>query len=53
MACRVDWCGTIEEGIVEGVDTIRNRAVVYLRSSKEAVEVNTWDFQEVNGKTKR
>ncbi len=53
MACRVAWCGNIEYRIVEVVDTINNRAVIYLRHEKEAVEVNTWDFKEVNSKIKR
>ncbi len=53
MLCKVDYQGNNEDGIVESVDTANNRAVVYLRGQKEVVEVNTWDFNEVNGRSKR
>ncbi len=53
MACRVDYNSTIEDGIIEVIDTPKHRAMVYLVGPKRAVEINVWDFTEVNGKVKR
>ncbi len=30
LACRVDYGGVVEDGIVEGIDMAKHRAIVYL-----------------------
>ncbi len=53
MKCRVDYCGNVEEGIVEVVDQIKHKVIVYLVNRRCVVAVYTWEVEEVNQKQRR
>ncbi len=53
FACRVDYAAGIEDAIVKTVDTIKHRAIMYLVRVVVAIEINVWDFAEINSKVKK
>ncbi len=53
MKCRVEYGGGVEDGIIEVVDPMKHKVIVYLCRFRRVVAVNVWDLEEVNQKQKR
>ncbi len=53
MKCRIDYAGGIEDGLIEVVDQIRHKVIVYLVKGCRVVSIPSWDVEEVNQKQRR